>query len=173
MQTKRFFQVLIAILLFSSSAFAQTYIGKIVDSKKEGIGFAHVFFQNDQSRGSISNDIGGFSIFVTEENQTDTLVISVLGYETKFIPFDKIEKYNNVIELISSIMELDEITVTSDSYFRYVIKEAIAKIPNNYPTETHLLKGYYQNYTITDSVYSEMIEAKRTHILKPIKKDIR
>ncbi len=159
MQTKRFFQILIAILLFSSSAFSQIYIGEIVDSKEVGIGFAHVFFQNDQSRGSISNDIGGFSIFVTEENQTDTLVISVLGYETKFIPFDEIENYNNVIELMSSIMDLDEITVTSDSYFRYVLKEAIAKIPDNYPTEEHLLKGYYQNYTITDSVYSEMIEA--------------
>ena len=159
MQTKRFFQIIVLNITFFTTACAQNYSGKIVDGENETIGFAHVFFQNDQGRGAISRDNGEFSIIVREENKMDTLVFSVLGFETKFIPYVDIGKYKNVINLESSVLSLDEITVTSDSYFRYIIKEAISKIPENYPLEEHLLKGYYQNYTITDSVYSEMIEA--------------
>ena len=152
-------QLILLFLVFANVSFAQNYQGKIVNDKNTGIEFAHVFFLNDQARGSISNENGDFNITVSEANKKDTLVISVLGYKTKFISYAAIDDYNNVIQLSTSEIKLDEIIVYSDTYFRYILKEAIAKIPDNYLVEEHLQKGYYQNYTISDSTYSEMIEA--------------
>jgi len=145
--------------LTSTRSYTQVYTGKIVDVYKTGISFAHVFFQSDQSKGSTSNEIGEFRIFVSDFNQLDTLVISVLGYETLFVAYSEIDDYNNVFELNSSSIFLNVITIKSDSYFRSIIKEAIVRIPKNYPVEDHLQKAYYLNYTISDSSYSEMIEA--------------
>lgn len=159
MQTSQRIQLILVFLIFSTTSYSQFYKGKVVDKGNVGIGFAHVFFQNDQSRGSSTNDIGEFSILVREVNMIDTLVISVLGYKTVFIPYAEIENYKNVIKLSSSELMLSEITVLSDSYYRFIIKEAIAKIEVNYPNEDHLQRGYYQNYTISDTSYSEMIEA--------------
>lgn len=153
-------QILFMVFFFLSTIVsAQEYRGQVIGDNNEGIGFAHVFFQNDQTRGSTTNEIGKFVIYVTEVNKADTLVISVLGYKTKFIPYAEIDSSDNIIKLNSSALLLGEITIISDSYFKSIIKEAIAKIPENYPVEKHLQKAYYQNYTISDTSYSEMIEA--------------
>jgi len=159
MQLKYYVHLILITLFSCTSLHSQNYQGTVVDDENVGISFAHVFFKNDQSRGSATNDIGEFSLLVSGSNKLDTLVISVLGYKTKFIPFEKIDKYNNIIKLSSSALKLDEVTIISDTYFRYILKEAIAKIPENYPTEKHLQRAYYQNYTISDTSYSEMIEA--------------
>lgn len=159
MHTKGFFQFIFAFLISSSLTQAQNYEGKIIDSYDEAVGFAHVFFKNDQKRGSSSNDNGEFVIYVSEANRSDTLVISVLGFKTQFISFSDIEDYDNIFKLESSALVLDEITIISDTYFRYILKEALAKIPDNYPTGNHMQKAYYQNYTISDTSYAEMIEA--------------
>ena len=151
--------ITIFLLFISLSSYSQTINGKVVNAENEGIDFAHVFFLNDQAQGTVTNEIGIFSIQIEEENKSDTLVVSILGYETKYIPFDEWKKENQIIKLESSTFGLDEVIILSDNYYRYILKEAISKIPENYPTEKHLLKGYYQNYTISDTSYSELIEA--------------
>lgn len=160
-----FFAVILVCTLSNLSA--QTILnGLVIDKKKEAIGFAHVFFKNDQSKGTITNELGEFSIEVSEKNTTDSLVISVLGYHTLFAAYKDTPNFNNVFTLRTSSLMIDEITILSDTYLRYLLKEAIAKIPDNYPTENHLQKAYYQNYTISDTTYAEMIEADITMVTK-------
>lgn len=162
MYTKQlFFTVLIIFSLHNLSA--QTiFSGSVIDKKKEAIGFAHVFFKNDQSKGTITNELGEFSIEVSEENKADSLVISVLGYHTLFVDYNDTPNFNNIFTLRTSSLMIDEVTILSDTYLRYLLKEAIANISENYPTEKHLQKAYYQNYTISDTTYAEMIEADIT-----------
>ncbi len=153
------------VLIASSLAIVSAqniYNGQVISKKNEPIGFAHVFFKNDQSKGTITNELGEFSIVVTEQNVQDSLVFSVLGYHTLLVNYKDAPIYNNVFTLLPSSLIIDEVTILSDTYLRYLLKEAIAKIPDNYPTEKHLQKAYYQNYTISDTTYAEMIEADIT-----------
>lgn len=138
------------------------YHGKVISKKSEPIGFAHVFFKNDQSKGTITNELGEFSIQISRENANDSLVISVLGYHTLYVDYKDVPNFNNLFTLRPSSLMIDEVTILSDTYLRYLLKEAIAKIPDNYPIEKHLQKAYYQNYTISDTTYAEMIEADIT-----------
>ena len=51
----------------SMDVFSQsTYQGSVIDKKGKSIGFAHVFFHNNQSKGTITNELGEFAINVTE-----------------------------------------------------------------------------------------------------------
>lgn len=152
---------LVSILLasFNIAISQETYSGKVIDTEGQAVAFAHVFFNADQARGAITNELGEFKINVTEYNKVDSLVISILGYETLFVPYqDLIDKTQSIVLSPSSI-QLGEVIILSDTYLRYILKEAIAAIPQNYPTEQHLTKAYYQEYTISDSTYAEMIEA--------------
>ena len=152
---------LVSILLasFNIAISQETYSGKVIDTEGQAVAFAHVFFNADQARGAITNELGEFKINVTEYNKVDSLVISILGYETLFVPYqDLIDKTQSIVLSPSSI-QLGEVIILSDTYLRYILKEAIAAIPQNYPTEQHLTKAYYQEYTISDTTYTEMIEA--------------
>jgi len=159
----KFSLLTLIIALFIGNMSAQSIEnGTVVDKQNEAIGFAHVFFKNDQSKGTITNELGEFSIHVTEQNFNDSLVISVLGYHTLYVDYKDVINFNRIFTLRSSSLMIDEVTILSDTYLRYLLKEAIAKIPENYPSEKHLQKAYYQNYTISDTTYSEMIEADIT-----------
>lgn len=147
------------VVIYSSFVSSQDYSGTLIDNEGHSIAFAHVFFYHEQRRGAISNEAGEFTIEVSSENMQDSLVISRLGYETLFIPYPDIKKFNGQITLEASAVELNEVVILSDTYLRYILKEAITAIPKNYPTEMHLLQAYYQDYTISDGEYSEMIEA--------------
>ena len=155
------FLLIIFLFIFccSSSLIAQDYSATVIDSKGDKVAFAHVFFNNEQARGSITNEAGEFTIYVKPENEKDSLVISILGYNTKFVNYADIDKYDNTITMQSSNVQLNEIVILSDTYLKSILKEAIAAIPQNYPKEKFLVKAYYQEYTISDSEYSEMIEA--------------
>lgn len=147
------------IIVCCSNSNAQEYSAQVIDTKGDKVAFAHVFFNKDQARGAITNEAGEFTIYVTPENEKDSLVISILGFNTRFVNYADIDNYENMITLEASNVQLNEVVILSDTYIKSILKEAIAAIPKNYPTENHLVKAYYQDYTISDSEYSEMIEA--------------
>ena len=151
--------LVVFVVIYSFSVYSQEYSGTLLDDEGRKVAFAHVFFYHEQSRGASSNEAGEFTIKVSPENMQDSLVISRLGYETLYIDYRDIEKYQQKFTLQASFVELNEVVIVSDTYLRHLLKEAISAIPSNYPTEPHLLKAYYQDYTISDNEYSEMIEA--------------
>lgn len=159
MHLKILFIVFFSMVVSSSILSQSIYQGQVLDKLGNPISFAHVFFNNDQSQGTITNEVGEFSINVSKQNLADSLVVSILGYHTLFVDYKDIDAFNNLFTLRSSSLMLDEVTILSDTYLRHLLKEAILKIPDNYPSEKYLQKAYYQNYTISDSSYSEMIEA--------------
>ncbi|MDA8692570.1 carboxypeptidase-like regulatory domain-containing protein [Saprospiraceae bacterium] len=138
---------------------AQTISGTLTDEDNAPIEYAHVFFKNDQTRGSTSNELGEFNITIYDYNKKDSLVFSALGYNTLIIPCSSLNTYDNIYTMTSSTISLSEIVITSDTYLKGLLKESIRRIPDNYANDKHVLKAYYQNYTISDTNYTEMIQA--------------
>lgn len=149
------------ISIFLGSGISQrTIFGTIQDSQSQApIQFAHIFFLSDQSRGSISNQVGNFSIRIFETDEQDTLVISQMGYQTQFLPIANIQGEQLFINLLKDAFLLNEITVISDEGLRNILRKAFKKIPQNYGSKKYRLKAYYNEYAISDSSYSETIEA--------------
>jgi hypothetical protein len=77
-------QIIILLFILFSLSISQTksISGYILDNNKQfPIEGANVYV-TDSEIGTTSDSDGYFKISVTEENETDTLIISFLGYET-------------------------------------------------------------------------------------------
>lgn len=151
------------IILFIVIGFQYLYAQKSVngtlsDSKGNPISYAHVFLKNHQQIGTVSNEDGAFSIKIDQAYTSDTLVCSILGYETLYTLLESIEENADLV-LEALPFKMEEVTVLSDNYLRFLLRSAIQNIPNNYPTNTHQIKAYNQDYTISNGVHSEIIEA--------------
>ncbi|MEM8525165.1 MAG: carboxypeptidase-like regulatory domain-containing protein [Bacteroidota bacterium] len=150
---------LLILLIFSPLAQSQkTITGTIENSEMDApVEFANVFLQSNQSRGVLSNQEGKFSFRLYANELQDTLVISRLGYSTIFLPIEELEE-EIVVQLKENIFSLDAITVLSKDGIVDIFKRAVNKIPSNYGSSKYFLKGFYQDYTISDGAYAELIE---------------
>lgn len=147
--------------VFSQSVFSQTQLfGVLKDvNTNEPIPFANVFFQSNQARGGISNQYGEFLINIYEQDRSDQLIITQLGYENYRLNLRNLSADTVHIQMKPSFHALQEITVVSDRGLRGIIREALKRIPQNYGTKKYLLEGFYREYSISDSAYAEVIEA--------------
>ena len=159
------FSVLLLVILFSycgnmSRLFGQRLIsGQIVNSKTQvPIEYAHIFLLNQQDRGVMSNQLGRFRISLEEDNLQDTLVISQIGYQTRYLFINQVQD-SVLVQLEENVYELDQVTIWSEEALKSLFKKAIDKIPENFGARRYSMQGYYQEYFISDSVYSEIIEA--------------
>jgi len=80
------------VLLFSSAAHSAhadehtTLKGKVLDNKSKPIPYVSICFKNHPDIGSVSDDKGLFLVESGPETASDTLIISMLGYETLYAP---------------------------------------------------------------------------------------
>ena len=144
---------------------ADDYIyGRLIDSNtKEGIPFASIQVQN-LNRGVVTNDKGGFSIPRQFQQQSDTLILSCIGYETKFIALDRLkEGILNTIALKLAITAIEEVVITGERRKKLsaykITKRALKAIPNNYPHEAFSYVGYYRDYQKQEDTYLNLNEA--------------
>lgn len=78
------YSLLGVLFLFQTITVAQSKVsGNVFDVKNQPIAYANVIFKNS-TEGTITDENGRF--YLESRNNHDTLVISFLGYETKFIP---------------------------------------------------------------------------------------
>ncbi len=162
-----FITLLISQLIFGQ----QLFEGIVSDEKGEPISYAHVFLKNQQQTGSVTNEEGYF-IFRISESIQDTLVCSILGYETLYTPIKDLEEDVKLV-LHAEAYLLDEVTIISDEYLRHLLKESIQNIPNNYPVTEHQLLAYQQDFSLSNGEYSELIESDLTITSNGYQKDKR
>ena len=108
---------LITILTFFlvSITFAQTTIsGKVVDTKNEPILGANVYLDGTYD-GATSNENGKF-LFTTDQNGTQTLIISFLSFETKTIIEDVSKLSNLNIKLREDVETLDAVVLSAGTF---------------------------------------------------------
>ena len=99
------------VLAFQFSAFAQNKVATIIDANSgESIPYANI--KLGSSSNNVSNADGKFNIASTPDNESTTIEISYIGYETQQISFRQLEKQNFIIKLIPGIYELNNVDVS-------------------------------------------------------------
>lgn len=151
--------ILLFFIIINPLKSQQQLSGLITDAfAGEPLAFCHIFLLNEQAHGVISNELGAYQIQLTEEQQKDTLAISLLGYKTQLIPLASLKGDVLNLRMERSFFALQEIVVTSDLGLRNIINKAIERIPQNYGTTQYMLQGYYREYSISDTAHSFIME---------------
>ena len=110
---KKIIYIIISFICFSN--YGQTTIaGKVVDNKNQPIIGANVYLDGTYD-GDTTNENGRFS-FTSEERGTQSLIISILSYETKTITNDISQLENLEIKLRDDVNTLDAVVLSAGTF---------------------------------------------------------
>jgi hypothetical protein len=169
MKIKTTLLVLLFTLQLTFHLFSQQFItikGNITDSKSmEPIGFASISLKNE-AIGTICNALGAFVFHIPNEKINDTLLVSSMGYQSYAVSVKSIANKELNIELTPKVYTLLEAKVKPLDPLE-IIKKAIAKIPENYPTEPNNMDGFYREMTFENDTCVEMAEAACEFYYRP------
>ncbi len=108
---------------------------------------------------SITNQDGYFSIHVPSSSRYAQLVIRHLGYQNKKIPIiTLIDSPNNHLVMSPSPIQLSEVLVVSGDG-RNLVREALQRIPQNYPTDPNMMIAFYRESVKKGNNYISLVEA--------------
>lgn len=154
--------LIIIFCLFSSVAGAQTLTvsAKVVDKDtKEPLVFASVGIK-DKPMGTITNLQGEFDFHVPPEYRNDVLAISILGYKNFEAPvWTLIDKGDQVIELEKTTFVLEEVVVKDSLNGGDVLRIALSRVEQNYPSEPYMMDGFYRDIKKVGGSYISLLEA--------------
>ncbi|MFC4634499.1 carboxypeptidase-like regulatory domain-containing protein [Dokdonia ponticola] len=165
----------VSILLSSIASLAQndykTISGYVLDKEtNEPIVFASIYLKG-QGIGTTSNNEGYFRFHIPSHREVNTIVISIIGYES-------LEKNandfiaNQNIYLNSTTTSLDEVVITStkekELTAKQIIKKAYQEIKNNYPSEPYILEGFVRDLQKEDEAYVAYLECATKFLYKGI-----
>ncbi len=170
---KKNLTLLLFCCIFSLNLFGQStgYIrGKVLDSlTKEPISFSTILLKQN-NLGISANEEGDFIFKINSIFQSDTLMISNIGYVRKLINFKElsIEKVN-YIYLNPAVIQLNEVELIAlgkkknskklKINSKELIKRAIENISKNYPVKPFTYVSYYRDYLKKDKDYINLNEA--------------
>ncbi len=145
---------LLFFLLLISSAFlsAQDYqlISGQLLNKESGapIPYANIGIP-ERGIGTTSNEDGQFTFKVPDYYRNSSLIVSVIGYKTFTSPVKEFSGYV-IIDLEPTSYRLSEIQIVDENGVENIIRKAVARIPENYPTHPTKVLGFYRE-SRTDS----------------------
>jgi len=141
------FVYLFSCLSYSISLYGQEqYIqlsGHVKDSNTDkAISYANIQLKKGNIATS-ANASGDFLFKVPSKLLPDSLLISCIGFEPFVMPVPRKNQIDMVFPLQKAVISLNEVTVTTRSGLG-ILKEAIARIPQNYDTTNIRLTGFYR-----------------------------
>ena len=161
---------IVIILLMMVSPFSllfgqETSIkGRIIDSETDlPVPFASIKIKA-KMLGVVSNVNGDFQIPLEYRVESDSILVSCIGYVTKTIAFkDLQDSVQNLIKISPSIGSLAEVVVSSKKRRNLsaskVLNLAIKNLEFNYPQKPYSYIGYYRDYQLLDTNYINLNEA--------------
>jgi hypothetical protein len=137
--------------------------GKLIDSKtSEPVPYATVHLKNSQV-GVISNAEGDFSILNNPRFQSDSLMVSCIGFHRLTMAFSLLKTSEmNYLKLEPNIYGLKEVTITARKRRlspELIIARALSDIKKNNPTKPFSYVSYYRDYIKDSSNYLNLNEA--------------
>lgn len=107
---------------------------------------------------TVTNQDGFFSLRLPQSARNSKLIIRHIGYANREINISTlIDTPNNNITLISSPIELSEIQIVSGDG-SYIVKDALYKIPENYPATPNMMVAFYRESIKKGSKYISLVE---------------
>jgi hypothetical protein len=124
--------------------------GKVIDSKtSEPVPYATVRLENSQV-GVISNAEGDFRILNNPVFQSDSLIVSCIGFHRLSLAFSKLKTAGmNNLKLVPYIYTLNEVKVSARKKrlsSQIIIGRALSNIKKNYPVNPFSYVSYYRDY---------------------------
>jgi hypothetical protein len=152
--------------LFVSVANAQNEFvsieGIVRDAEtKEPLIFASIYLKG-RSIGTTSNEEGIFSFHLPSASQSDSLVVSSIGYKSYKKPVeDLMGKKDVVINLQTRATMLREVSVVASKLpkAKDIVRKAYDRIEDNYPIEPFMTEGFFRDLQIENGEYVELLEA--------------
>jgi len=149
-----------ATLVSQDSAWLRGRILNKISGK--AIPFASVQIKS-RNVGVITSAAGDFQIPKYFKDRTDTLLISCIGFESRYVPLATFPgEIIFLITLKESVTELSAVDITSKRRrlsANTIIKAALHNLPYNYPAAPLVYEGYYRDYQVEDSTYVNLNEA--------------
>ncbi len=130
-------------LLLWASVFAQTYIGKVVDEKGAGIGYATVYLADNPVVGTATNNDGFFTL-TTADNPYSTVIISFIGYAKAEMPLAYFSTTDTAkVVLHEQPIALEEAVVSAKpakqrnkrKMMQLLLEQVYATMEEDFPTE--------------------------------------
>ncbi len=143
------------LLFFLSTALlsAQDYqliSGQLLNKETgEAIPYANIGIP-ERGIGTTSNEDGRFTFKVPDYYSNSTLIVSVIGFKTFNSPVKEFGS-SVIIELEPTSYRLSEIIIVDENGVENIIRKAVARIPDNYPTYSTKVLGFYRE-SRTDSL---------------------
>ena len=137
--------------------------GKVIYSKtSEPVPFATVRLKNSQV-GVISNAEGDFRILNNASFQSDSLIVSCIGFHRLSLAFSVLKTSKmNYLKLVPNIYGLKEVMVIARKKrlnSEAIIARAIRNIKNNYPVKPFSYVSYYRDYQKDSISYLNLNES--------------
>ena len=137
------FLVFVLALSFNLVAQGNSIESVLRNADGEAIPFAHIYLT--KSTGTIANANGEFRLYIPSGTSPGQLLtVTAIGYQTRKI---EIRNIPSIILMAEDQQMLREVVVLPVDYARRLIREAIEKIPENYPSfEEHHI-GFLREQT--------------------------
>ena len=151
------------LLIGTQSLQAQlTLTGKVLDADAQSpLQYAQVRLCG-KSLATLTNEYGEFRFHIPAPTPTDSLCISFIGYQTYSIALADWNPENTpTIALTSSNATVEEVVIQGKKRkipSWKIVQMALEKLPENYPQNTFLLKGYYRDYLKRNEEYLNLQE---------------
>jgi hypothetical protein len=137
--------------------------GKVINSKTSGpVPYATVRLKNSQV-GVISNAEGDFRILNNPGFQSDSLIVSCIGFHRLSVAFSVLKRSEmNNLKLVPNIYGLKEVRVIARKKklnSEAIVARAIRNIKKNYPVNPFSYVSYYRDYQKDSINYLNLNEA--------------
>jgi len=109
------------------------------------------------SIGTATNLFGEFKLIIPNKSKKDSLIVSFIGYKSKFIAVPDTSQSIDVI-LEKEQTQLDEVILKGFTA-ETIVKNAIDQVPQNYFKEPYISKGFYRVSSQKDQQYIHLSEA--------------
>ena len=159
------YKLLIVLTFFSIVAHSQVELkNKVVDfGTLLPIEATNIYIQNT-TIGTISNTDGKFELFVPKQHESDTLVISSIGYKSFKTP---VNEFDNTVEIYleEDIASLDEVLLFGETRPKTgndIVLRALKKLPENLPDSSYIQKGFLRHKERNTKEFKWLIESAIT-----------
>ncbi len=133
-------------------------LGKVVDAKtKKPIAFVSVTVEGSNI-GTVTNTEGKFKLQFDRTDEMKFITFKYISYKNETIAIDKIPEKDFIIKLTPSVIPLDEIIIRPNNP-KELIKEILAKIPDNYDNTANKETAFYREYIKKKRKYVSVSEA--------------
>ncbi|TYA54741.1 carboxypeptidase-like regulatory domain-containing protein [Formosa maritima] len=163
----QFFKHILGIIVFITyiSAFSQTELkNSVLDAETFlPLESASVYVKNT-TIGTITNVDGKFILVVPERYQSDTLVISSIGFKSYKIPVNEFDSTFDVY-LEPDVASLDEVLLVAETRPKTgndIMLRALERLPENLPDSSYLQKGFLRHKERNKKEFKWLIESAIT-----------